>query len=390
MERKKFDSISELKEFIDSEGEESDILEYKDYRFDKDVDAHKDEIINYIVGFANKGGGYFIIGIVDKNKNVAYTNINIPLFKEKVEGWTDSYVDPRGLLPIDIKPISDNNGQCIIIYINTRPGTCFARRKEGREKGITSYFFPYRTGGSTKIFNFEEFFKIYIQKFLESLAVSSEFVKKEEEKLPPVSPIGGVSVGGESVNSKLVNNYVDILRDLKLSAENVNCLLQSIRNEAYKVYSRREINKEDLPAIKNLVEFACESVKDKNEEVAKEIFDILYLLTRAPETLHIVKETCYDYLKRLYESGKRYDDLVKILDVCGHFGDRIDEIMKAIENKDQKLLDILTSKIDFTAIKERNFELIKELLLKKETLYLERDRRIIDKIEYLIGQLERL
>ena len=390
MERKKFESLSELKEFIDFEGEESDILEYKDYRRDRDVDEHKDDIINCIVGFANKGGGYFIIG-VDKNKNVVYTKINDPLFKEKVEGWIDSYVDPRGLLLIDIpKPISDNNGQCMIIYINTRPGICFARRREGREKRVTSYFFPYRTGGSTKTFNFEEFFKIYIQKFLESLAVSSELVKKEEEKLPPVSPIGGVSEEGEPINSKLVNKYVDMLRNEKFPAGSVNRLLQSIRNEAYKVYNKREINKEDLPAIKNLVDFACEFVKDKNEEIAKEIFGILYLLTRAHETLHIVKETCYDYLKGLYESGKRYEDLVKILDECGHFGDRIDEIMKAIENKDQKLLDILTSRIDFTAVKERNFELIWELLLKKDTLVLERDRRIIDKIEHLIGQLERL
>ncbi|RLF81170.1 hypothetical protein DRN44_06180 [Thermococci archaeon] len=389
MERKKFDSISELKEFIDSEGEESDILEYKDYKTNDDVKRHQDEIIDCIVALANKRGGYLIIG-VDDDKNLVYANnIVFPLFKDQVEKWIDSFVDPRGLLDMQIKRVSDDKGQCIIIYVNSKPGVCFARRKEGREKGVTSYFFPYRIGGSTKKLNFEDFFKIYVQKFLESLAVSSELIKKEEEKMHPIR-VRVISGKEKPFNSELVNNYINILRTLKLSTKNIDRLLQSIRNEVLKVYSRRKINEEDLPAIKNLVAFACEFIKNTDEGMTKKIFGILYLLTKVPETLHIVKETCYDYLKEIYEHGKRYDDLVKILDACGFFGDRIDGIMKAIESRDQKLLDILVSRLDFAAVKERKFELIKELVLKTNSLDQERDKEIINKVFNLITQLEEL
>lgn len=383
----KFGNISEMKKFIDSEGSESDILEYKNYRSDEDADRHKDDIINSVVALANKEGGYFIIG-VDDNRKVVYTTISYSRFKDKVEKWMDSYVDPRGLLSLSIDLISDNNGQCIIIYVYNKPGTCFARRTDGREKGVTFYSFPYRIGASTKILNFEEFFKIYMQKFLESLAASSEIIKKEEERLPPLSVIDGVSEEGP-FDSELVNKYVNMLRTRDFSTKIINLLLESIRSEAYKVFSREEIDKKALPAIKNLVEFACSFVKDKNEENAERIFDILYLLTGSPDTLDIVKKICYDHLKALYESGKRYNDLIKILDACGHFEDRINEIMRAIESKDEKLLDILISKLDFTAIQNK-YDLIEKLILKMESLDSKRDKRIIDKMKHLKRRLEEI
>ncbi|MHC1567973.1 MAG: AlbA family DNA-binding domain-containing protein [Candidatus Syntropharchaeia archaeon] len=167
----------------------------------------KKEIWKYdcIIGLANKNGGYFVIGF-DDDKNLVYANnIDSSSFKDQVEKWIDSFVDPRGLLDKQIKLISDDNGQCIIIYVNSKPGVCFARRKEGREKGVTSYFFPYRIGGSTKKLNFEEFFKIYVQKFLESLAVSSELIKKEEEKMPPIR-VREISEEEKPFNSELVNS----------------------------------------------------------------------------------------------------------------------------------------------------------------------------------------
>jgi len=45
MKIEKFNDISEMKTFIDSEGLESDILEYKGYRTNTDAKNHKDDII---------------------------------------------------------------------------------------------------------------------------------------------------------------------------------------------------------------------------------------------------------------------------------------------------------------------------------------------------------
>ncbi len=192
----------------------------------------------------------------------------------------------------------------------------------------------------------------------------------------------------ELFNSELVNNYVDFLKTTAISLENINRLLLSLRNEAYKIYRKKEINKNDLSTIKNLVYFFYDYMKGKDNEIIEKILDIIYLLIQAPETSQLVKKICYNYFKEIYLKGERHKDLIKILDSWGYFGDRIPEMMKAIDEKDIQLLDTIISRLDFSEIKEEKFEIIKQLFLKLESLDTEKDKSIISKIENLIRQLE--
>lgn len=375
-ERRKFTSISELETFVAMEGTESDILEWKDYNMAVWEDQ-RDDILKAVCGLANNKGGYFLIGFDNDGKTV-YSNIDYDVFTEKLDNWVNDLVEPRGVRYSPDR-VTDDSRQCIVVYVDTSPGACYALRIR------KAYRFPYRTYGSTRFYSFEDFFKIYVHKFLKDVAVSGEFVKGEEEP-PLISFVGGRSEEGP-FDSELVNNYVDMLKTMELSSESAYFLMQSISNEAYKVFHKREIDEENLPVIENLVEFACEFMKDKDENVMKRILNILILLTRAPQTLEVLQQTCFEYLKGLYEKGERHKDLVKILDACGHFGDRIDEIMKAIENREQELLDILVSRMDFEEIRENRFELIKELVAKMDALDPDKDKVIVDKIIYIIRQL---
>ena len=192
----------------------------------------------------------------------------------------------------------------------------------------------------------------------------------------------------EPFNSELVDNYIDFLRTETLSLENVSRLLQSIRYETLKIYRKREVDRGDIPTIKNLTEFVQDFIKDRDEKIVEQIFDILSLLTRTPETLQLIKDTIYRDLKELYENGERHKDLVQILDACGYFGDRIDEIMIAIDKRDQRLFDALISKLDVSEFRDKKFELIKQLILKMEELDSEKDKNLLERIDYLRRQLE--
>lgn len=214
----------------------------------------------------------------------------------------------------------------------------------------------------------------------------SEWIKRNHSKDPVKINVGIEKE--EPFNSELVDNYIDILKTTDLSSENINRLLQSIRNEAYKIYRKNEINKSELSTIENLIIFIHDYMKNKDNDIKEKMLDILYLLIQVPEASQLGRKICYDYFIEIYLSGWKSNDLVKILDAWGYFGDKIPEIMKVIDEKDNNLLDTIISRLDFSEIRDKKFEIIKQLILKLESLKTEKDKSLISKIENLIRQLE--
>ncbi len=191
-------------------------------------------------------------------------------------------------------------------------------------------------------------------------------------------------------NSELVENYIRMLTESKLSLDNENRLIQSIRNEAYKIYSERMVDESHLPVVNTLVDFCCEGIEELDEKKQKEWLDILHLLSKAENILELIKDKYYDLLVRLYDGGFHESELVQILHVCGYFNDGAGEILKAIEIKDDKLFSTLVCQLDFTdpkLIKDK-FNFIEELLQKLETLDPKTDNSLIEKIERLRNELE--
>jgi AAA+ ATPase superfamily predicted ATPase len=192
----------------------------------------------------------------------------------------------------------------------------------------------------------------------------------------------------EPFNSELIENYIKILKTKSLSPENANRRFQSIRYEVLKVYRNNKIKKKDLPTIKKLILFAKDIIKKKDRDALIQMFDILSLLTKTPKTLQLLKENCFNDFKKVYEKGERNKDLVHILDACGYFSNRTDAIIKALDEKDEKLFDMLFSKMNLSEIGEEKWDFINTLILKVESLDQEKDKNLFERIEYWIRQLE--
>ncbi|UCE36062.1 MAG: ATP-binding protein [Thermoplasmata archaeon] len=210
---------------------------------------------------------------------------------------------------------------------------------------------------------------------------------KRNCSLPEEKPIIKIE-SEEPFNSELIDNYIKILKTKSLSPENANRRFQSIRYEVLKVYRSNKIKKKDLPTIKKLILFAKDIIKKKDREALIQMFDILSLLTKTPETLQLLKEKCLNDFKKIYEKGESNKDLVHILDACGYFSNRTDAIIKALDEKDEKLFDLLFSKMNLSEISEEKWDFINKLILKVESLDKENDKNFIERIEYWIRQLE--
>jgi len=376
MDKIEVDSIEDLKDLIKKEGLESDILENKDYYAVTNWEDKKDDVIKAICGLANNKGGFFVIGVEDSG-DIVYTNIISQIFIDKLRGWVNSHLEPKGI-SYRPKELKDKNGHCIIIEVEITPGTCYA------QKFKKEYRFPYRSYGETIYYSFEDFFKIYIHKFLKDIAISGEFIKRKDEFPHRFSKNLDSE---EEINLEMIKNYTSMLTTTKFSNFNLTSIFQKIRIEFLKVLRKKELNDEIIKITTDFVIFCSSFMRDQDEEIFIAILNIFYLLTLNSHTLNIICKNFYDYSINIYEEGKNYDDLLKIINACGYFDEKLSWIMKAIDKKDDRLLNILISNLDISKI-EKRYVFNRELRLKLEKLDLKEDKKIKDLIDDLIKNLE--
>lgn len=378
MDKIEVESIDDLKNFIKKEGLESDILENKDYYAVTNWEEKKYDIIKAICGLANNKGGFFVIG-VDDSGDVVYTNIISQIFMDKLRGWVNSHIEPKGI-SYRPKEIKDENGYCIAIEVETTPGTCYAQKIKN------DYKFPYRAYGETVYYSYEDFFKIYIHKFLRDIAISGEILKGKKKFPYKVSRIPDSE---EKINLEIIKNYTSMLKTTKFSKFNLTSIFQKLRIEFLKVSRKKELNDEIIKISTDFVTFCSHYIKEQDEEVFNAILNIFYLLTLNSQTLDIVCKNFYDYSIKIYENGKNNDDLIKILDACGYFDEKISWIMKSIEKRDDLLLNILISNLDISKI-ENKYDFNRKLRLNLEKLDLKEDKKIKDLIDDLLRNLENI
>ena len=74
--------------------------------------------------------------------------------------------------------------------------------------------------------------------------------------------------------------------------------------------------------------------------------DILNLITTAPALLQVIKEKCYDQLKKRYKPNILNEQLVDLLDKCEYFpDDAIPEIIDLIKNQYVKPLNCFKNRL---------------------------------------------
>lgn len=75
--------------------------------------------------------------------------------------------------------------------------------------------------------------------------------------------------------------------------------------------------------------------------------------------------------------------------MCGYFSNLIDVIFHTIDQKDISLLDVIIN-FDFNTpyIKSNKWEIIENLIDKKENMINEQDKRLIGRIQDIIEKIE--
>ena len=198
-------------------------------------------------------------------------------------------------------------------------------------------------------------------------------------------------------NLLLIRENIDLLKTTELNQETIKDLLWEIRYEVHNIINcDHAINQEMLVVVEELADFLYSYMKDKNEIILEPIYSSLYLLTLKQKTIKYIKMIFYDYFVEIYENNKTNKDLVNILDNCKHFGNRIDEILEAIKNRNEIVIDALSlnlkndlifSRVNFTS--KEKFYLRKKLLIAIQSLNLETDKRITNEIKDLRRILKR-
>ncbi|MBA7514004.1 hypothetical protein ES705_06022 [subsurface metagenome] len=174
-------------------------------------------------------------------------------------------------------------------------------------------------------------------------------------------------------------------------------MLWEIRKEVYNIiYCDQLINQETLLVVNELIEFFYSYMMSKNEKIQSPIYSGLYLLTLKDKTIKCVEKRFFEYFTTLYKNNKISKDLVNILDNFKYFGNRIDEIIKAIKSKNEIVVDVLSfnlkndlisNKVNFTPEEKSDFQ--KRLLIATQTLNFETDKKIINEIKDLRRILKR-
>lgn len=94
---------------------ENDTVEFKSSRIKSDPESLKNKLCKAVSGFANSGGGYFIVGIDEKTGD-ADGGLPMKVGKQSIGDWVDNIIH-QGVEPVPlyyVKLITEPNGRGII------------------------------------------------------------------------------------------------------------------------------------------------------------------------------------------------------------------------------------------------------------------------------------
>ncbi|MFW9969690.1 MAG: Swt1 family HEPN domain-containing protein [Candidatus Odinarchaeota archaeon] len=166
----------------------------------------------------------------------------------------------------------------------------------------------------------------------------------------------------KNIDFELIFNYLDMIEKGKIPHENLNNTFNAIDREVMKVNRINDINQQDVVKLEEICERLFIFMKRKDEDIEYRILGILYSFTFNQKTTVILKNQCYLYFIQLFEKGRYYTDLIRVLDLFDYFNDKIEEILvNAIDENKVGLLNELLSAIDYSKHRAKRIEIIRTL-----------------------------
>ncbi len=166
----------------------------------------------------------------------------------------------------------------------------------------------------------------------------------------------------ETIDFELIFNYLDMIEKGEIPDENLNNTFNAIDREVMKVNRRNDINQQDILKFKDICKKLLVFMKNKDEKFEYNFLDVFFSYTFNPITSAILKNQCYPNFIELFENGKYYTNLLRILDLFEYFNNKIENLLvRAIKQNKAGLLDEFLRTIDFSRYKDRRIDIIRTL-----------------------------
>jgi len=164
------------------------------------------------------------------------------------------------------------------------------------------------------------------------------------------------------VDFELIFNYLEMIEKGEIPDENLNNTFHAIDREVMKLNRRSDIKQQDSIKFENIIRRLLAYMKKKEENIEYRVMGILYSFTFSQKTLEILKSQCSGYFFKLFEKGRYYQNLLRILDLFEYFNDKIENLlMSAIKKNKIGLLNELLRTINFSRFKVDRIEMIRTL-----------------------------
>ncbi|GAH11156.1 unnamed protein product, partial [marine sediment metagenome] len=171
--------------------------------------------------------------------------------------------------------------------------------------------------------------------------------------------------------------------------KNLESTFYAIDRELKKISIKDDLENKELVKLENVVKRLLDYIKKVDDNIEHRIIEVFHSFTYHGKTTLILKNQGYTYFVKLFEGGKDYTDLLRILDLFGHFDDKIENVIvnAIISNKASFLGSFLVS-IDFSRHMDKRISIIRSLNHQLAKIP-ESNKNLIDKIKTIIRKFER-
>lgn len=191
------------------------------------------------------------------------------------------------------------------------------------------------------------------------------------------------------IDFDLIFNYFNMIEKGEIPAKNLESTFYTIDHELKKLEIMADIDHKDLVKLENIIKRLLVYIKKVDDRIEYRILEVLHSYTFHEKTMIILKNQGYTYFVKLFEKGKDYSDLLRILDLFGYFDDKIENILvSAIENNKASFLGSFSVSIDFSQHMDKRINIIRALN-QHLAIVPEKNKNLIDKIKSIIRKFER-
>ena len=328
----------------------------------------KDELAKEFVSFANRNGGKVIIGLQNDGNFDGKANYNVDKLKGDINNIMRDKVSP--MINYNFEFLECDEGDLSIISIEKKRKIphAYVVKREGHE--IKNRIYYIRTPHGKRFVSNQELSNLFKKKF------DYKVINLDEEKF------------NMKPNLKLIDEYLDLIRNSQLSHNNLISMLNKIHNEFVKFSNKTEISEDEFGTIMDYAKTLNDYILGKDNEIRIIIIGTMRLIALNPKLLHLIKKVNFHNFEKLYKSGYKEHDIGLILYKCGKFESVSTEIYDAIDKKDIDSLKMFERLLYSINIEEDRYHIIRKLRLKIEKLNSSIDLGLIEKIFSIISYLE--